>query len=183
MVSQQNQNGQRLNQKMNRSIKKDSTNHLNYKLGRMLPPIAIYGGYLFILIGLFSIIFGNPFLGAGIIILGILVSFTHRGVILDIQERKITTYTSILLVKRDKIVNNLDDYNVITVNRSSMRYRSYSWMSKSSSFTNYYFTVFLSKDTSKNRIPIATFKDKNRAMAEARKLEKLFNLRFQVTRI
>jgi len=164
-------------------MKKDHENFLYYKLGKMLPPVAIYGGYLFILIGIFSIIFGNPFLGVGIILLGVLVSFTHRGVIVDVHERKITTYTSIFLVKRDKINKNLDAFNVITVNRSSMRYRSYSWMSKSSSFTNYYFTVFLSKDASKNRIPIATFKDKNRAMEEARKLEKLFNLRFQVTRI
>ena len=130
-------------------MQKKSDKYLKYKLGRMLPPVAIYGGYLFMLVGIVSIIFGNPYLGAGVILLGILISFTFRGVIIDVKERKVFTYTSIFWIKRDKVIKEISEYNIITVNRSSMSYRTYSWMSKSIMSVNHYYTVFLSKDTSR----------------------------------
>lgn len=149
----------------------------------MLPPVAVYMGYVFILAGIPSIIFGNPFLGGGIILLGMLISFTHRGVIIDVQKREVLTYTSIVWIKRDKQVKNLDDYGIITVNRSSMSYRSYSWSNRSAVFTNHYYTIFLSTDTSKRGIPAATFKKRVTAIEEAQKLEKLFGLKLQATRM
>ena len=162
----------------------DSLNKfLNYKLGKLMPPIAIYGGYLFILIGIISIFFGNPYLGAGIILLGILISFTFRGVIIDIQKRELLTFTSVFWIKRDKQVKDLTQYQIITVNRTSLRYRSYSWMNKSASFTQHYYTLFISKDTNNRGIPVATYKKREQALEEAHKLEELFNLRFQATRI
>lgn len=160
-----------------------SNDYLKYNLGHMLPPIAVYMGYLFMLVGIPSIIFGNPFLGGGIILLGMFISFTYRGVIIDVQKRKILTFTSIVWIKRDKQVKNMDDYGILTVNRSSMSYRSYSWANKSTVFTNHYYTIFLSKDTSKRGIPLATFKKRENALEEAQKLEKLFGLRLQATRM
>ena len=148
-----------------------------------MPPIAIYGGYLFILVGMISIVFGNPYMGAGIILLGILISFTFRGVIIDIQKRELLTFTSMFWIKRDKQVKNLAQYQIVTVNRTSLRYRSYSWMNKSAIFTQHYYTLFVSKDTSKRGVPVATFKKREQAIEEAHKLEGLFNLRFQATRI
>ena len=157
--------------------------YLKYSLGHMLPPIAVYMGYFFMLVGLPCIIFGNPFLGIGIILLGMFVSFTFRGVIIDVQKREVLTYTSIIWVKRDIEVKYLDDYSIITVNRSSMSYRSYSWSNRSAVFTNHYYTLFLSKDTSKKGVPLATFKKREAALEEAHKLEKLFGLKLQATRI
>ena len=173
----------RMNKNKNKEPKQRSDRYLRYSLGRMLPQVAIYGGYLFILVGLISLFVSNPFLGIGIILLGMLVSFTFRGVIIDVERREITTYTSIFWLKRDKTVKNLTDYEVITVNRSSMSYRSYSWMNKSAIFTSHYYTLFLSREPGKRGIPVATFKNRNIAMEEARRLEKLFNLRFQATRM
>jgi len=160
-----------------------SEKYLKYSLGHMLPPIAVYMGYFFMLVGIPSIIFGNPFLGGGVILLGMFISFTLRGVIIDVQKREVLTYTSIIWIKRDKVVNDLTDYRVITVNRSSMSYRSYSWSNRSAVFTNYYYTLFLSKDTNKKGIPVATFKKRETAQEEAQKLEKLFDLRLQATRM
>lgn len=160
-----------------------SVNFLNYKLGKLMPPVAIYGGYLFILVGMISIIFGNPYLGAGVILLGILISFTFRGVIIDIPKRELLTFTSVFWIKRDKQVKDLTQYQIVTVNRTSLRYRSYSWMNKSASFTQHYYTIFISKETNKRGIPVATFKMREHAIEEAHKLEGLFNLRFQATRV
>jgi len=164
-------------------IKTSTDKLLKYSLGHMLPPIAVYMGYFFMLVGIPSTIFGNPFLGGGIILLGMFISFTFRGVIIDVQKREVLTYTSIIWIKRDKQVKNLDDYRIITVNRSSMSYRSYSWSNRSAVFTNYYYTLFLSKDTNKKGIPVATFKKRETALEEAQKLEKLFDLRLQATRM
>lgn len=115
--------------------------------------------------------------------MGLFISFTFRGVIIDVQKREVLTYTSIIWIKRDKQVKNLDDYRIITVNRSSMSYRSYSWSNRSAVFTNYYYTLFLSKGTNKKGIPVATFKKRETAQEEAQKLEKLFDLRLQATRM
>ncbi len=160
-----------------------SNRYLKYNLGHMLPPVAVYMGYFFMLVGIPSIIFGNPFLGGGIILLGMFISFTFRGVIIDVDKKEVLTYTSVIWIKRDKQVKNVDDYSIITVNRSSMSYRSYSWANRSAVFTNHYYTIFLSKDTGKRGIPVATFKKRGSALEEAQKLETLFGLRLQATRI
>lgn len=161
----------------------NANRHLKYSLGHMLPPVAVYMGYFFMLVGIPSIIFGNPFLGGGIILLGMLISFTYRGVVIDVQRREVLTYTSIIWIKRDAVVKSVDDYSIITVNHSSMSYRSYSLSNRSAVFTSHYYTIFLSKDTSKRGIPVATFKKRETALEEAEKLEKLFGLRLQATRM
>ena len=123
----------------------NSNEYLRYKLGKLMPPVAIYGGYLFILVGIFSIIFGNPYIGAGIILLGGLVSFTYRGVTINVEKRELLTFTSMFWIKRDKQVKDLSQYQIVTVNRTSLRYKSYSWMNKSAMFTQHYYTLFISK--------------------------------------
>jgi len=158
-------------------------NYLRYKLGKLMPPVAIYGGYLFMIAGIFSIVFGNPFIGTGVILLGILISFTYRGVIIDVTKRKVLTFTSMFWIKRDKQEKDLTQYQIVTVNRTKLRYRSYSWMNKSAIFTRDYYTIFLSKDMSKRGIPVATFNQKAAALQEVRKLETLFDLKYQATNV
>lgn len=162
---------------------KGTENILKYNLGQFMPKPAIYGGYLLILVGIGSLFFGNVFLGLGIILLGMLVSFTFRGVIIDIKKCEITTYTSILWLKRDKTQKKLTDYRIVTVNKTTMRYRSYSWANRSADFTNFYYTLFVSRDTNKRGIPVATFRRREIAIEEARRLEKLFDLKYQPTMI
>jgi hypothetical protein len=108
---------------------KISQNQLHYSFGATFSGVLSWWGIVFITCGIILNSYENHIVGAILIIVGVSLFISIKGVIIDIRKRKVKSYYLFLFFKIG-IWKDLINYNTIVLQRftdiSTISYRSHS---------------------------------------------------------
>lgn len=93
-------------------------------LGKAFTAPAVFGGYLFLALGVIAALTGS-LIGLGIALLGAFIVFTSNGVIIDVSNKKIKTYTSYFGIKTGAW-KALSDFPFVCIFKSNKSYTALS---------------------------------------------------------
>lgn len=96
----------------------------NNKHGKFFGPVQVYMGYIFIVLGLFCVIYSPGTLL--LIIPGAFMAFTYTGTIIDTENKRVKPYTSLFGFLRTGKWIEVSDFSGFKIVRSNRRYTSYS---------------------------------------------------------
>jgi hypothetical protein len=96
----------------------------NYNHGKFFGPVQIYMGYVFIASGIFCAFYALTALL--LIIPGAFMSFTYTGTLLDIDNRKVKSYTTLFGLFMTGNWISIDQFTRFNIQRATRNYTSYS---------------------------------------------------------
>lgn len=133
--------------------------HIN---GKSFPQPAINGGYVFML---FSPVFlmDSPFLGVGLFLVGILLSFTVTGIRIDCENKRFKEYTRYYWIKIGSW-KSLNDYPFITVITDHESSVAFSFRENDSSMDEAVYGIYLLNRDRSHKVLIQKYKDKDEAI-------------------
>ncbi|HPF96788.1 MAG TPA: hypothetical protein PLZ00_05155 [Mangrovimonas sp.] len=141
---------------------------LNFKTNYFFPPMARYLGYLITLIGLIGIsTSGIQTLFISLIGLGI--SFTRYGVLIDVENRRLKQYNSVFWIKFGNW-ELLDYYPYVTVLEITERQSMYSRAQVEQSSRDLVFRVTLLNDNHYKKVLLKQLNYRELAHLEAEKV-------------
>lgn len=133
--------------------------------GKVFPSAAVFCGYIFMIFGLFSLLFGS-LLGIVILILGGFGVFTATGVEIDIANRQFRPYTSYFGFKSGQW-KGLLNYPYLCVFKSTKKFTMFSQANVSTSYTETGFDIFLLNQSHRERVLVSIANTKEDAIAAA----------------
>ena len=137
--------------------------------GKSFPQPAINGGYVFILFSPVFIFMGNPQIGIGLFLVGLLVSFTVTGVRVDVDKKQFKEYTRYFWMKFGSW-KPLTEYPFITIITEQESSIAFSFKKDDSDMNESVFGIYLVNSSKTHKILLKKFKDKDEAMLELPKL-------------
>lgn len=157
----------------------------NYSGERVFPLMFIIIGVTIFLSGIvylyqinrLQILNSNNIFGFALLLVGFIIVFTRKGILIDYNNRRIKYYIQILFFKIGKWENILN-YSFITV--LSINQKSYGYSRTGVQFTERkkINRICLLNENHRNKLKIADFKDLKDAILEAEAIAKNLNLEF-----
>lgn len=96
----------------------------NNKLGKFFGPSSSYSGYVFIGCGVFFSFYS--LLALTLLIPGIFMAFTYNGTILDIDKKRVKSYTALFGIFKTGKWISINEFTRFKVIKATKRYTTYS---------------------------------------------------------
>ena len=164
-------------------------NKRHYKLGMLFPPAARTAGTVFILIGVYMIIYPfiseidlNVFGGFLPLLIGIFMVSSTNGVLLDIENRTFKNYTNIFGFKQGSW-KSMDPYPYITLLRHQVSTYAHSKSNRTAqTSSDLYYDIYLIDASKRHKIHIQRTKDQEEAKESIRQLADLLDVEIIVSK-
>lgn len=141
---------------------------LNFKTSFIFPPMARYLGFLISIIGLFGVL-SIGVKSLIILIVGLGVSFTRYGVLIDVNQKRLKEYTSVYWIKFGNW-EPLENYPYLTVLEIIENQAMYSRANVKHSNKGMVFRITLLNENHYLKLLLKTLKDKDLAHKEAEEI-------------
>ncbi|MEA1898782.1 MAG: hypothetical protein U9N53_14070 [Bacteroidota bacterium] len=150
---------------------------MEHKLDKVFGPSGAFAGYVLILTGVPAFFFmENPVSALIPILIGAFVAFSTTGTQVDLELRKVRSYTAYFGFLRSGKWQNLDLYDQIQVAKPVIHYRTYSRSNRSLDIYKKDYRIMLLGNHLKLRVPLQKFKSYEHADREAEKISALLNI-------
>lgn len=150
---------------------------INYKIEKLFPPNIILIGYLLILCALIILLGKKLILLGGILILvGLFLCSTTRGILINQKTNEYKEYINIFGFKIGKW-NSYKNYPNIGILSKKLNFSMYSLGQVKTSLSDRFYEINFMSENHRSRILIKRFKSEDLAQEEAKKLEKLLNVK------
>lgn len=145
--------------------------------GPYFPKVAIYGGYVAILIGMLSLA-ESSLLGFVFILIGIYLSFTYHGIDIEIASDKYRNYVSYIGIKVASAWKSLNPYSDLCILKTRESSARYSMSNQSNTSSESYFDIFLLNSSHRKKIFVERFSDLESAKEKAMMLANESNKKY-----
>ena len=147
---------------------------INNVRGKSLPSLAVYQGYLFLVVGLFKFL-TEPLSGLMITFLGGLLCFTFTGIQIDLNDNKYRVYTSFFGLKTGNW-KSLEIYKEIAILKSLVNYKSYYKATIPLTSRETYYDIYLLDKTHRKKLLIKRLINKDQSILDAESLASLLKM-------
>ena len=152
---------------------------MDYKLDKIFGPSGTFAGYILMLTGALSFfVMENPVSSLVPVLIGAFVAFSTTGTQLDLDLRKVRSYTAYVGFLKSGKWQSLDLYDQIQIAEPVIHYRTYSRSNRSLDIYNKDFRIMLLGDHLRLRIPLRKLKNYEQADKEAEKVSSLLNIHY-----
>jgi len=147
---------------------------INNVRGKSLPSLAVYTGYLILVLGLFKFLI-EPLSGLIITFIGGLLCFTITGIQIDLNENKYRMYTSFFGFKTGGW-KSLEIYKEIAILKSLVNYKSYYKATIPLTSRETYYDIYLLDKTHRKKLLIKRLINKDQSILDAESLASLLKM-------
>jgi len=143
--------------------------------GKLFPQALVNGGYVF---ALFSPVFmmDNPLIGGGLLLAGLLLSFSINGLRIDTEARKFKEYSRYFWIKTGSW-QSLEGYPYITLIPTRDHSSGYSFSKKDSDSDEIIYGIYLLSVSKTTKVLIKSLKEKDEAVSELTNLAEQVGLK------
>jgi len=143
---------------------------MNFKTNYFFPTMTRYLGYIILLIGVFGI-YTKGLESLIICIVGLGLSFTRYGVLIDLEQKRLKEYNSVYWIKFGNW-ESLTNYPYLTVLQITEKQSMYSKAQVEYSSKNLVFRITLLNENHYSKILLKQLNNKELAHKEAEKIAK-----------
>ena len=146
----------------------------NFKLDSTFGPSAVFAGYALGIVGMVMVFFEPT--GGILFVIGMFISFTHSGMLLDIKNQKFRNYTALFGILK---IGPWQPLKYIQTIRVINRRASYTAVSRGMQSLKTYkqsFTVYLVEKNPRDRHAVKHFSTKDEAVKQAEELSLQLNI-------
>ena len=148
---------------------------LDHNLGNVFPPAMKFTGKV-TMVGSFFFWLISPLVGIILLIAGVFLAFTRKGVLVKIQEREIKPYTFIFGVKYGKWTS-VQDIKRISIAKRNFSTTAYSSANRPATTSrNTFYDVFLVGDSKKDKTHIFRSEEKLESQNKFQRLQDAWGL-------
>lgn len=142
---------------------------LHFRNGRVFPSNVVVLGYIFL--GLSPLaLFGNVFIGIGLLLVGVFIAFTSNHVVVDLETQTFREYTAYLgFIKIGKTID-YRKYGILTVVPVKQTTTAYTRSTQSTSNTDYLFAVCIMESNFRGKRELTKLKQKSQSEDLAKEL-------------
>ena len=152
---------------------------MEFKLDKVFGPSGTFAGYILMLTGAISFfVMENPVSSLVPVLIGAFVAFSTTGTQLDLDLKKVRSYTAYFGFFKSGKWQSLDLYDQIQIAEPVIHYRTYSRSNRSLDIYKKDYRIMLLGDHLRMRIPLQKFKSYEQADMEAEKVSTLLNIRY-----
>lgn len=143
--------------------------------GKLFPRALVNGGYVF---ALFSPVFmlDNPLIGGGLLLAGLLLSFSVTGLRIDTETRRFKDYSRYFWIKTGQW-QSLEDYPYITLIPIRNHASGYTFSTKDSDTDEITYGIYLLNNSKTSKVLIKSLKEKDEAVSELTSLAEQIRLK------
>lgn len=146
-----------------------------FTLDRLLPPAAVFGGYIMIGSGILAAFTASIAGGIVLCLAGIGISFTSRRVLLNVKEKKVKQSWRIYGLSTGRW-RSINGYPYICIQKVKKGYSAYSWGNVRKDFHEFHYLIYLISNDKKRAIPIDISPTLEEARRELKSLSEALEL-------
>lgn len=156
----------------------DAPIDLKYSGGKLFPGNAVFSGYIFLVIGTFSLLMGAWIIGLGLLLLGSFIGFSWADTVVDPTRKEFserTFYCGFIPVIKTMSTSK---WQLVTVIPKRETQTMYARSSTSTSITDVYFVVTLLRSNYRGKKELARFENRHRSYEIAKGLSEQLDLEY-----
>ncbi|WP_341902242.1 hypothetical protein [Fluviicola taffensis] len=155
----------------------DQPMDLHFRNGKVFPSNVLILGYIFLGLSPLSF-FGNMYIGIGLFLVGVFITFTSNHVVVDLERETIREYTAYLgFIKIGKTIN-YRKYGILTVVPVKQTTTAYTRSTQSTSYTDYLFAVCLLGSNYRGKRELTKLPQKSQSEDLAKELSHRMNMEY-----